>query len=291
MLREAIRSALDQTFRDFEIVILDDASEDDTERVVADFGDDRVRYMRRDAPGGGAAARNAAIRTARGAFLAFLDDDDEWYPGKLERQMDVFRRSELDPGVVYAGYLIVDRATGRTLAEKKAERRGDLAKDLPSRNFLGGTSCVVARRELLESVGLFDEALPSFHDYDLWLRVAPRTRFDFVAEPQLNYYIHGKNIWRNYDALDRGIDRMLQKHGDSRALRRNLARQSLWVGVHRCRQGEVALGRRAMRRAVRLDPFAPRAYAHLGLSLLGGERYRRMSDARRERLALREGHS
>jgi glycosyltransferase involved in cell wall biosynthesis len=288
MLETAVRSALDQTFRDLEVLVVDDASEDETPLAVSQFEDTRLRYIRGNSPVGGAAARNIAIQNARGEYLAFLDDDDEWFPSKLDRQMDVFRTSSVAPGVVYASYLIVDRNSGDILAQRIASKRGDLSRELLTRNYLGGSSCVVTRRELLEKVGLFDESLPSFHDYDLWIRLSPHTQFDFVEEPMLKYYLHGRNIWRNYDALDRGIDGMLRKHGRSRDLRRNLGRQSLWVGVHRCREGEVSKGRRAMLRSARLNPLGIRAYLHLGLSFLGGDRYRRLSDARQRRLSLRE---
>jgi glycosyltransferase involved in cell wall biosynthesis len=288
MLETAVRSALDQTFRDLEVVVFDDASEDETPRIMAGFEDSRVRYFRWDSCRGGAAARNAAIRKARGSYIAFLDDDDEWFRDKLQRQMDLFQTSPVAPDVVYSSYLVVDRESGRVVGRKMAEKRGDLSRELLIRNVLGGTSCVVARRECLDRVGLFDENLPSFQDYDLWIRLSPSVRFDCIEEPLLKYYVHEKRIWRNFDALDRGIDRMLQKHGRSRDLRRNLGRQSLFVGVQYTREGRNAQGRRSMRRALRLDPFSVPTYLHLALSLLGGDLYRKAMDARQRRRALLE---
>jgi glycosyltransferase involved in cell wall biosynthesis len=287
MVGAAIRSALDQTLTDQEILVFDDASDDETSQVVAAVRDPRVIYLRGEGRRGGAAARNAAIRHSRGAYLAFLDDDDEWFPQKLERQMEVFRGSADAPGLVYSSYVVVDRETGRVVGKKIASKKGDVSREILASNLVGGSSCVIVRREAVEEAGLFDEALPSFQDYDLWIRLSRLVRFDFVAEPMLRYFVHEKKIWRDFGALDRGIERMLQKHGRSRALRRNLGRQSLWVGVHRCREGEPALGRRSMLRALKLNPLGLRTYVHLGLSLLGGSRYRRWSDARQKRRTLR----
>jgi glycosyltransferase involved in cell wall biosynthesis len=231
MLEKALRSVFDQTFRDMEILVVDDASEDGTRRMMEASSDPRVRYLRQAAPRGGAAARNAGIRSSLGTYIAFLDDDDEWFPRKLERQMALFRSSPFSPGVVYASYLVVERESERVVGRKIAEKRGDLSRELLERNELGGTSCVVARKDALEAAGLFDESLPSFHDYDLWIRLAPLVRFDCVEEPLSKYYVHDNRIWRNYDALDRGLVRMLEKHGRSASLRRNLGRQSIFVGV------------------------------------------------------------
>lgn len=288
MLESAIRSALDQTLTDHEILVSDDASADETPEVVATFRDPRVIYLRTEVCRGGAAARNAAIRNARGTYLAFLDDDDEWFPEKLERQMQVFRDSAESPGLVYSSYLVVDRESGRLVGQKIAEKRGGVEVEILSRNVVGGTSCVIARREAVEEAGLFDEELPSFQDYDLWIRMSRLVPFDFVGDPLLKYFVHEKKIWRDLDALDRGIERMLEKHGRSGALRRNLGRQSLWVGVRHCQQGETARGRHSMLRALRLNPFGLRAYVHIGLSLLGGAGYRRLSDARKRRALRKE---
>jgi glycosyltransferase involved in cell wall biosynthesis len=98
-LPRAVASVLNQTFRDVEIVIVDDASADDAAEVVA-RQDPRIRYVRHGSPKGACGARNTGIRLARGEFVGFLDDDDEWLPEKLQRQVRVFEASPSDVGVV-----------------------------------------------------------------------------------------------------------------------------------------------------------------------------------------------
>ena len=272
LLPNAIRSVLAQTFRGLEVLVVDDASEDGTREVVAGLSDGRVRYLRRESRQGGSAARNAGIRASRGEFVAFLDDDDEWLPDKLELQLALFA-ADPELGVVYSSYLVVDRESGRVVGRKVAERRGDLSRDLLVRNVIGNTSSVVARRSCFETAGLFDEQLPSFEDYDLWLRLSTRFRFDFVERDLAKYYVHGRKVSTDLGALDCGIDILRRKHGSSREFCRNLARQSLGLGVQYCSRGEGEKGRRALVRSIRLAPFQPRPYLNLALSLLGKQAF------------------
>ncbi len=275
LLSVAVRSALDQTLRELEVLVVDDASEDRTAEVVAGISDPRLRSLRQPTRSGGAAARNAGIRASRGQYVAFLDDDDEWLPEKLELQLALFADAAPEIGVVYSSYLVVELETGRVIGRKIAEKRGDLARDLLVRNCIGGTPSVVVRRSLLERVGLFDERLPSFQDYDLWIRLSRHCEFDYVSRDLLRCSMHGgRKIWSDLEALDRGIDRMLEKHGSSPSLRRNLAGHSLGVGVRYCSRGEAANGRRAFVRAIRLDPPRARPYLNLVLSLLGSRAFR-----------------
>jgi glycosyltransferase involved in cell wall biosynthesis len=274
LLPTAIRSVLAQTFSDLELIVVDDASDDDTPRVTGGFTDPRVRILRRERPGGGAQARNDGIASATGELVAFLDDDDEWFPEKLESQTALLRSADPRVGVVYSSYSVVDRESGQVLGRKVARDRGDLSETLLARNVVGGTSSVVVRRQCLTEAGGFDAALPSFQDYDLWIRLSRNAWFDFVERDLLRYYEHGRKIWTNLDALERGIEIMAGKHGGSRAMRRNLSLQSLGLGEKHCGRGETARGRNAFRRAIRLDPIAVRPYLNMALSFLGSAVFR-----------------
>jgi glycosyltransferase involved in cell wall biosynthesis len=276
----AVASALSQTLGDIEVLVVDDASEDETSDVVAGFRDARLRYVRQKVRQGAPAARNVGIRSSSGEFVAFLDDDDEWFPDKLESQLAVFRRGAPDLGVVYASYVVVDRETGSVVGRKVAQKRGYLGDLLLEGNHVGSTSSVLVRRAAFDRVGLWDERLPSFQDYDLWIRLSRVLTFDFVERDLLKYFVHARKIWTNLDALDRGIDLMFEKHGSSRHLRRHLSRRSLGVGVLYCSRGEMSAGRAALLRAFRLDPSSPRAFFNLALSLLPGPVFRSVREAR-----------
>lgn len=100
LIGRAIKSVLNQTYKDFEIIIVDDGSTDKTEEVVKDFKDERVRYIRREKNKGGSAARNTGIKAARGEYIAFQDSDDEWLPEKLEKQMKAFEAMAMAKPVI-----------------------------------------------------------------------------------------------------------------------------------------------------------------------------------------------
>ncbi|MGI0015089.1 MAG: glycosyltransferase family 2 protein, partial [Nitrososphaera sp.] len=117
-LRLAIVSVLNQTFQDFEIIVVDDASwTPGTQSVTEGFADKRIKYVRHPVNRGLSAARNSGIRAAVGRYIALLDDDDEWLEEKLARQFSVIESSPLRVGVVYTGCFYIDRLTGRTARE------------------------------------------------------------------------------------------------------------------------------------------------------------------------------
>jgi glycosyltransferase involved in cell wall biosynthesis len=269
LLGAAIASVLSQTFQDLELVVVDDASHDDPERVARSFPDPRVRFVRHPEPRGGAAARNTGIRTTNGAYVAFLDDDDQWYPDKLTLQVELLDKSPARVGLIYAGYDVAEGSEGPTVWTRVPTRRGDLRAHLLASNPIGGTSVAVVRRECLDTVGGFDETLRSFQDYDLWLRIAERYEFDFVAKPLYRYRLHPVQIWKNPDALFAGLDRMLEKHGQHRVFREQLSGHYLNLGRRFCLAGKSGQGRRALRQALRLNPSQMRGYIYYTLTFMG----------------------
>ncbi len=110
LLRRAISSILNQTFQDFEIVLVDDASTDNTPEVVRSFGDARIKYIRHEVNKGEAGSRNTGVTSSSGDYIAFLDDDDEWLPEKLEQQVRLLDSSPSQVGAVYTGFLKIDRS-------------------------------------------------------------------------------------------------------------------------------------------------------------------------------------
>jgi glycosyltransferase involved in cell wall biosynthesis len=268
-LKAAIASVLNQTFQDFEILIVDDGSSDTTPDVVKSFDDDRIQYVRHPKSRGGAAARNTGIGHCRGEYVAFLDDDDEWFADKLARQMVLLLASPPEVGCIYTGYVCVDRVSGKEIAQKIPTNRGDLSKELLTANCLGGTSSVLLKRACFKQVGVFDQNLPSFQDHDLWIRISKSFHFDYIGEPLLRYYVHRKQIWSDLEAVNRGMDLMLEKYGDSRSFRKFLSYQYLSLGVSYCYKRNLKAGRRAYLQAMQLYPYEVRHYFNLCLTLLG----------------------
>lgn len=171
-VERALRSVLAQTALPGEVIVVDDASTDDTASRLQRYAGDRVQVRRLPECGGGSRARNLGIDAARGDWVAFLDSDDEWRPEKLERQL-----ARLDapdgPGlsVVYCRRIMRDHLSGREVPVRSPLREGNVFPALLS-GWEVSTSQVMVTRAALTQVGGFDPALPGSQDYDLWLRLA-----------------------------------------------------------------------------------------------------------------------
>lgn len=191
LLGRAIRSVLAQTFQDWELLVVDDASEDHTKQVVFDFQDPRICYLRRDTNGGGGAARNTAIRAARGQYLAYLDSDNEMLPKRLEEQLQVFENSKLENlGVVTCGILIVDSDPPRVNLPLV---RGKVFDDLLTmRAGVWDTNCIMVKHTSGSSEILWDETFTAGEDRDYLLRFTRRYQLDFTDQVLVQKYLaHG----------------------------------------------------------------------------------------------------
>jgi glycosyltransferase involved in cell wall biosynthesis len=285
-LHTAIASILNQTFQDFEVIIVDDASQDHTPDIIRTLPAERIRYIRHKCNKGGSAARNTGIANASAGYIAFLDDDDEWLPDKLRQQVEILDRSSPRTGVVYTGYFYIDRNTGRVIGEKIPTKKGYLDHILFTDNCIGGTSSVVIRRECFTKVGLFDENLPCFQDYDLWVRIARKFQFDYVQEPLLKYYIHGHKIWTNLESINKGLEILISKYGQSQAFKKRCSYHYLRLGHRFCLRGDLKKGRRAFVNAIRLNPVGAQHYLNYLLSLFGAKAFKTLKDSKRQAVAL-----
>ena len=168
--RAALRAALLQEDVALEVIVVDDGSSDAMPRELLQEGETRVRVVRHDAPRGVATARNTGIGEARGAGVAFLDDDDRWSPRKLREQLDAASAEDAD--FAYSAATWVDGG-GRVIRAHAPVPPETLAVELLRWNVLwGGASNVLARTALLRSLGGFDERLFQLADWDLWIRLA-----------------------------------------------------------------------------------------------------------------------
>ena len=204
-LPRAIASVLDQSLSDFELIVVDDRSTDETGAVLRRYADPRLRVMSvGDAGslrGGCAAARNAGIRASRGAYVAFQDSDDEWRRDKLERAVAMLEGTAAETGVFYSDMLRVEMNGSRRELCAPEVSPGVLVDDATlDYQVLGiGVQSAVIKRACFERLGLFDEALPRFVDLDLFIRFGDRFRFVHAAEPLVTYHA-GPGISTNAEA-------------------------------------------------------------------------------------------
>jgi glycosyltransferase involved in cell wall biosynthesis len=197
-LRDAVSSVLGQSFADFELIAIDDGSEDESFEILASFSDPRVRRVRQENRGV-AAARNRGFKLSKGAYINFLDGDDYFGPDKLARQVEVLDSSP-EIGLVFCDVTTVD-AEGRPSSDYTVKSGlRPFSENLLAALLAGGfmpPHAVLMRREVFEQVGMFDEdpSLAGNEDYDLWLRIAAEGHRAFFVDAKDAYYrIHGGNI-------------------------------------------------------------------------------------------------
>ncbi len=197
----AISSVLYQVFRDYEIIVVDDGSTDETEKMLRQFKT-RIRYVVHPVNQGVSKARNTGIAASSAPLIAFLDSDDYWLPGKLGAQTSFFNENPDD--------LICQTEetwirNGRRVNPRKRHFKpsGDIF-DASLSLCLVSPSAVMLKRSLLEEVGTFDEALPACEDYDLWLRVACRYPVHLILQPLvIKEGGHPDQLSARYRGMDR----------------------------------------------------------------------------------------
>lgn len=177
-LKEAVESVLNQTYRDFELIIVDDGSTDGTKEFAAGFGNS-IRYIYQENRGP-SAARNLGIREAKGEFITFLDSDDLWLRQKLKTQIE-FMKSHPDAVVCYTDEIWIRRGIRVNPRRRHQKYSGWIFEHcLPL--CIVSPSSVLMKKEFFKEVGSFDETLPACEDYDLWLRASLKIPFNFIRQ-------------------------------------------------------------------------------------------------------------
>jgi glycosyltransferase involved in cell wall biosynthesis len=268
-VRRAIESVLAQTCQDFEIIVVDDGSTDDTPATVEAIADPRITLVRHERSRGGSAARNTGIRASSAPYVAFLDSDDEWMPTKLVKQLAVFHRSGQRLGLVYTG---TERVFADGSRSRQIPRRHDnLTRALLTENVVGETSVGMVLRSALQETGGFDEHLPASQDMDLWLRIADRFPADVVPEALVRV-AKGNDSGRisaNIVATTQGRELFRRKHRE-KLIRYGVLhlhlRESGWWYLRGARDRQQA--RRCCLEALAANPLAPATYFLLLMTCL-----------------------
>lgn len=223
VLQRAMDSVLDQTVRDFELVVVDDGSTDDTQTVVESYDDDRVRYVAHETNRGANVARNTGIEVAEGTYVAFLDSDDEWHPRKLEAQLERLRSSEW-VGAYCDTTIQTDSASGRlqrrvadllAAADDQGTTEGGerLVGEILADNVQPAAgSTLIVETDVARAVGGFDEELDRFQDPEFVLRILEEGPIAYVDEPLVVRHDTGSPAPDDIRAAD---EQYLEKHADA----------------------------------------------------------------------------
>ncbi len=199
-LMRAIQSVLQQTCKDFELLVVDDGSTDDTQNLLSKITDSRVRIFRTENRGV-SAARNLAIKEAEGEWVAFLDSDDEWLPQKLERQIELLQKDS-SLRWVHGEEIWIRNGSRVNPMQKHKKSGGDIFIN-SLKLCCVSPSAVVLQKSLFAEVGYFREDFPVCEDYDLWIKLAERHPVGFVEEPLVvKYGGHEDQLSRKFFAMD-----------------------------------------------------------------------------------------
>jgi len=284
-------SVLGQTFQDFELIIVDDGSTDNTKEIVKDFlkKDKRIRYIYQENSGGPAKPMNTGILTSRGEFIAFLDSDDEWLPAKLEKQLELFKNSfNKNLGLVSCNYniLSIEKNSQKILGEYKTPNfpsRNETFQKLLRDCFILSESSVLTKKKILDKVGLFDESagVKGFQDWELWLRIIKNYDFSSLPKPLLKYYFHETNYSigriKNLRENTNFLEYIINKHKKNyQKYPRIYSFAILRLAVGYSRLGDVKKGRKIFLQAIKINPLDIKNYFCFLISFLGVNFYRKI---------------
>ncbi len=192
-LKETINSILSQTYHDLEVIVVDDGSTDKSREIVRGFDDKRISLILQKNSGSPAVPRNAGMRTAKGEYIAFCDQDDLWHPEKIELQLAAFQKAKPDIlGFVYTSAELVDEL-GKYLGVNEVSQAGNIDATVARRRLLCGnniTACsVVVPKAVIDDVGLLREDLFGVDDYELWLRITEKYHIFAIEKPLCSWRV------------------------------------------------------------------------------------------------------
>lgn len=274
-LPRAVRSVLEQDFRDLEVIIIDDGSRDNTQSIVRGFDDSRIKYIKLDKNVGAAAARNVGISSSRGKYIAFQDSDNVWIEGKLKKQIEIFTQLPDRVGVLYSRILRIGGNKREFVPGFQDKvKTGDIHNELLSRNFVD-LSAAVVRRECFVNQGMFDEDLPCFQDWELWIRISRDFEFHYVDEVQAAAYYSENSISIDPHKQIDSLEHILKKHVSDFSVHKKIyGKQIIYLGHLLCSYGDIKAGRKILLEALNARPLFMKIYVFLFISILGSQIYR-----------------
>lgn len=194
-IKRSIMSVLKQTYKNIEVIVVDDCSTDNTDEIVRKIKDDRVKYYKLKKNSGACVARNFGIEHSHGDFIAFQDSDDEWYDNKLEIQMNELLNSDCDLVFCSLSRIKEGKKTGKIVPKKLIDCSNNFTKQLLMENCIS-TQTILARKYVFNEEK-FDPTLPRFQDWDLMIRISKKYKIKHVDIPLLNLYIQSDSITKN----------------------------------------------------------------------------------------------
>lgn len=268
-LPRSIRSVLSQTYTDFELIIVDDASSDNSEEIVKGFNDNRILYVKLKENVGGAEARNVGIRLAKADIIAFQDSDDEWTCFKLESSLFELE-NDSNTGAVFSSYIQLWSHGCRLMpVGKHIFNEKKVYTSLLWQNYVD-TPTLVVRKKHLHEVGGFTPTMPRYQDWDLALKLAKVTNLKYLKEPNLISYVTEGSITSNKKAHLTALELIHKSNIEAISINKEL--EAAWL--HRIGDARLGLGvkggRKLLLDAYKCQPMNMKYLVKFIFSLVGG---------------------
>jgi len=269
LIGKSIQSVLNQTYQDFEIIVVDDSSTDSTEDVIKNLDDLRIIYIRHKENKGPSAARNTGIKVANGEYIAFQDSDDEWFPEKLEKQLDLFNNSAHEVGVVYSGFYRIEPDKKRYIPlNRVTQKEGNIHNELLKGNFIGAPA-VLIKKKCFEKTN-FDEDLHALEDWDLWIGISKYYDFRYINQALFQSYYTQNSVSTDQNKTIDALKIILMNHlDDFNKHKKILSKHYFKIGVRLCSNGDLKNGRDYLIKAVNAHYLNIKALLMIFISFLG----------------------
>lgn len=193
---KTLESVLKQSYKNYEIIIIDDNSSDNTYEVLKPYISEKILYYKNEKNYGGAKSRNIGVEKSKGSIIAFLDSDDEWEIDKLKNQVDMFIKNK-DIAMIYTKYTLIAENTGESFLFNEKKRLNEDFKAMLCNNYIGTTSTICIKKDAFLQIGGFDVNLKACQDWDLYIRVLQKYNTKCVEIPSVKYYFHNESITGN----------------------------------------------------------------------------------------------
>jgi glycosyltransferase involved in cell wall biosynthesis len=262
-IEETLDSVLSQTYTDFEVIVVDDGSEDKTPSIVKQYQvkyPEKVKLIQKE-NGGPASARNMGIKVARGEFIAFNDSDDLWLPSKLEKQLEYFN-SDPQVGLVYSKYTSF-KGDKELRTKPEGGHSGWIFTKLLSKSIIQASTMIV-KRECLDAVGTFDESFSLADEYDMSLRIAKKFQCYFVDKALTRYRVHDTNASKNNLLFDKENLKIYKKiynndtdlcENEKELLKKRISRYCILVAKGLYNQGQLDESKKYQKEALEYLSF------------------------------------
>lgn len=248
LLKRAIDSVMKQTYRNIECIVVDDASSDGTEEFCLSLPLKYIRIREQPHKGGANYGRNIGIRAATGKWIAFLDDDDYWLPEKIEKQLNLILNKKCK--LVYCGYkkeIVEKEGISYRDCLPNTNLQGDLRKKILTTINCCTTSLILTEKQLLSDIGMFDEDVNFWQDYELTIRAAQATPFYFVNEILCVYRVDQQDrqrITNKYNGWNHTVHYIYEKHRnlyENLSLYEKIKRKKIWLRdvTKRCKKEQL----------------------------------------------------